>query len=112
MRRAKIVFIWALALSCLAFPALLLPLAMIGYVALGGHGPGFTVAAYGVQIRNPEQKEVPVHRTSQYLAEEAEIESHLRNIHSHRAIAWESARLSEVEEAHWMELKSRLDRDD
>lgn len=99
----------AIGLS-VAFPVLILPLLIAGYVWLGGFGPSFTVAAYGVQLRNHNHdNETSLPRSANFAAEEEEITSHIRNIQSHRALEWESTSLSNDEETAWSNLRARLE---
>lgn len=109
-KRIKIGMAVAAGLSCLVFPALLLPLAIVGYVMLGGYGPGFAATAYGVQLRTTPHSSAPP-RSTTFHAEEAEIHEHLRGIHRQRAVAWESTPLSAEEESQWQQIQRQWNSD-
>lgn len=95
--------------ACLMVPALILPTLIVLYVSLGGYGPGFTAAAYGVpSFRRPDlDTHLP---RSNSAKDDADLYEFIAQRHDLKRVSFESASLSDYEEEQWSKLKTQLAR--
>lgn len=105
-RKIRWAVIAAVALACLAAPVLLLPVLIIAYIALGGHGPSFVTAAYGVSLRPTKSYELPVSNSAE---DDEDIRRFLARRQQERSRWMETDPLSRDEEEAWDNIILRWD---
>lgn len=95
-------------LACLAFPPLLLPLLIVLYVSMGGYGPSFVTAAYGISLTpRAQDHHLPRSNASQ---DDAEVRRFLADRQQTRSLWWETSPLSLDEEDKFFDIVRRLDK--
>jgi len=104
----RIVLVTLVAIACLAFPPLLLPVVMVWYVSLGGYGPSFTTAAYGISLTPREQNNYLPRSNS--AREDEDIRKFLADRQQTRSLWWETSPLSMDEEDKFFDIVRRLDK--
>lgn len=105
-RNIRWAFIAAVVLACLAAPVLILPALMVAYIALGGHGPSFVTAAYGVSLSSSRTQNLPV---SDSAEDDEDIRMFLAKRQQERSRWIETDPLSHDEEDAWENIISRWD---
>ena len=107
-RKVKRVLYVVAAIACLAFPPLLLPFLIVLYVSMGGYGPSFATAAYGISLA-PRVQDNHLPRSNSEK-DDAELRRFLAERQQTRSLWWETSPLSLDEEDSFFDIVRRLDK--